>query len=66
MKYILKRTLTTTECPWLLNNIKKDTIIFEYTKYTYGCISPTGIACSLKQDEEPFFEVPRNSIKVVD
>jgi len=47
-------------------DLKKGEILYEYTKYTYGCISPTGIAATFKPGKEPFFEVPRIHVKLID
>lgn len=63
MKVILNRDVTTTECHWLEEDIKKGTELFIYDGYTYGCIQPSGTACSLVEGETPFFEVPTDAIQ---
>ncbi len=62
MKKIILKDLTTNEFPWLDNDIKKGTIVYEYTGCTYGVISPEGISVSYENGICPFFEVPRNSV----
>lgn len=64
MKYKLKRTVSTTECPWLDENIEKGSIVYKYYGHTYGCISPLGIACTMKEGETPFLEIPRDSLEL--
>ena len=64
-KLVLTREVTPKECFWLSHAYSKGEEVFEYTSRTYGCISPNGIACSEKDDETPFFELPKDSIKIV-
>ena len=66
MKFILIRTVTKKECPWLDQDLPKGFIVYNYVGYTYGCISRDGKAVSLKDDpkaQEPFFEIPRDSFE---
>lgn len=62
-RFILTRDIPKKECNWLDRNYKKGEIVFEYTGYTYGCISNTGKAFSDNYDLEPFFELPNNAVK---
>lgn len=62
MKYILRRTVTKEECPWLEKPIYISTIVFEYFGTTYGCISHLGKAFSRIEGETPFFELPKDSV----
>lgn len=54
---ITNRDITTGECPWLDEDIKKGTVVYEYEGCTYGCIGK-GMACTLIEGEDPFFELP--------
>ena len=56
------RDITQKECPWLSIDIAKNTTLFKYKNYTYGYISPTGVAATFQKDKEPFFEVPRDAV----
>lgn len=60
MKGKIDRLLTKKECPWLNldSSIKKNTIVYKYYGPTYGCITPSGIAVTLIENEGPFFEIP--------
>ena len=58
MKYLVKRNIGKTICPWLDSRIREGTVVYEYTGYTYGCISDTGVAVTFKEGVEPFFELP--------
>lgn len=62
-KFKVIREITIKECCWLENNILKDTIIYIYDGYTYGCITHTGVAVTVNYNELPFFEVPKDAIK---
>ena len=60
---VLKRPLTSTECPWLTEDIQEGKVVFLYTGHTYGCVSHAGIAVTDKPDEDPFYEVPRDCVE---
>lgn len=62
-KFKLTRDVTKKECPWLDRDYKKGEELFEYAGHTYGCISPNGIACSDKDQESPFYEIPKDSLE---
>lgn len=62
MIYKTNRALTLKECPWLDDEIKKGIIVYKYTGYTYECVSESGTACSMKEGESPFFELPTDSL----
>ena len=36
--------------------------VYEYSGYTYGCISPSGIAVSDQPEMSPFYEMPADSV----
>lgn len=59
--YKLKRNVTQIEYPWLGRNYKQDKVVYNYEKCTYGCIE-SGIAVTIIPDEEPFFELPIDSL----
>lgn len=66
-RYITTREITVEECPWLLSDIPANAILYACVKWTYGCISPGGVAMTLNSDGDyPFFEVPRNAVKSYD
>ena len=58
MKYKFIRDVSTKD-----RNFYKDEIVFGYSGYSYGCISPSGIACCEKAGETPFFEIPGDALK---
>lgn len=66
MKNVLIIDVTPTECNWLHKTFKKGDFVYEYHGYTYGCISPKGKAFSEEDGENPFFELPKDSVKPVD
>ena len=64
-KFQLTRDVTLNECNWLDRDYKKGEIVFEYPLYTYGCVSNHGVACSEKDSESPFFELPTDALKEI-
>lgn len=62
MEYKTTRDITTKECSWLNDTILKDTTVFSYQGCTYGCLSSNGVAVSFDDGEEPFFELPEDSL----
>jgi len=66
MKYEVARTVTTEECDWLEEDIKQGTIVYKFSGATYGCIGPNGTAVSLTKGENPFFELPYDSLKLIE
>lgn len=62
MEKILNRDVTTQECDWLDEEIKKGTTVYEFHGCTYGCVSPGGVAVTLEDGKAPFFEIPADSI----
>lgn len=61
-KLILKRDITQNECEWLPRELKQGETVYEYTGHTYGCISETGIAVLIQEDNS-FYEIPLNSVE---
>ena len=57
----LIRAVTEKECPWLSKNLPQGKKVYEYSGYTYGCISSRGVAVSDKPDTTPFYEVPKDA-----
>lgn len=65
MKYKLLNDVNRSEHPWLDRDFKTGEIVFSYPSCTYGCISHIGIACTEIKDEDPFFELPLDSLKII-
>jgi len=64
--YRLIRDVTRNDCPWLNEDFKKGDTVFKYFGRTYGKISSSGTACTLKQSKLPFFELPNDCLAVVE
>ena len=65
-KYRVIRSVTYNECSWLERDFTEGEILYEYPGYTYGCISPSGIALTEDPDGgEPFFEFPYNAVEEI-
>jgi len=64
-KLRLTRDVTQEECPWLDRTFKEGEEVFKYTGYTYGCVTGSGIACTLVENETPFFELPMSALDVI-
>ena len=64
-KFRLIRNITLNECDWLDRDYKKGEIVFEYPLYTYGVVSSKVVACSEKDSESPFFELPKDALKEI-
>lgn len=62
LKGSLVRDVTQNECPWLKVACLKGATVYRYEDYTYGVISPQGVAVSLVPDQTPFFELPSDAI----
>ncbi len=66
MKGRLNKKVAMEECPWLKDlfgfDLEAGTTVFRYPFYTYGCITPTGVAVTFELRKPPFFEVPRNAV----
>jgi hypothetical protein len=60
----LTRDVTKHECPWLYRDYKKGEIVFEYPLYIQGNITNEGIACSDRDWESPYFELPKNCLGI--
>lgn len=60
--YVLTRDVTQQECPWLDHDLKAGMLLWEYTGYDYGVITPGGVAVSARVGDFPFFEVPRDAV----
>ena len=64
-KFRLKRNILKEECSWLDRDFHEGEIVFEYPLYTYGCIGKNGEACSEKEWESPFFELPKDALETI-
>ena len=56
----LKRDVLQSEFKHLKRDFKKGEIVYLYGRYTYGCISESGVACTI-DGKLPFFELPKNA-----
>jgi hypothetical protein len=63
MKYKITRELKKSEYRWLDQDIPKGTVVFSYEGCTYGCISDRGQAVTLKENTNPFYEVPKDALE---
>lgn len=61
-QFILNRDVTVEECHWLFQGFKKGEAVYKFTGPTYGCISPSGTACSDENGIGPFFELPTDAL----
>ena len=57
-KLIIRNTLLKKDYGYLPFDFKKGDIVYRYNGCTYGCISPLGIAITLKEGKTPFYEIP--------
>ena len=58
----LTRDVLKKDYPWLPRDFSVGEIVYEYEGYCYGVISPGGTACTLVDNETPFYELPTNSL----
>lgn len=62
--YQAVRNVEITECYWLQEAVKKGEILYGYSGVTYGCCSSSGLVVTRdRHGNEPFFEVPSDSIE---
>jgi len=60
---IVAREVTIEECPWLDEPMPSGTLVHRFTLSTYGCCYlEEGIPVSIRADEYPFFELPRDAL----
>lgn len=59
---ILNRTVTTSECDWLDEDLPAGKEVFRFDGCTYGCISEGGVAVSDKPGDEFSYEVPSDAV----
>lgn len=62
MKGILNREVTTQECFWLKKDLHQGDMVYKYSGYTYGVMSPNGVAVTDEKDVTPFYEIPSDAI----
>lgn len=63
-KLVMIRDVAPSECSWLDSTLHKGLTVYEYNGCVYDCVSNSGIAITLKDNELPFMEVPLNAIGV--
>ena len=61
-KLILNRDVDMGECHWLERDYKEGELVFDYTGYTYGCCTDSGVPVSEIEDASPFFELPADAV----
>lgn len=61
--YELSRKVTQEECPWLERDYEEGEIVYAYYGCTYGCVTPSGTACSEVEGETPFLEFPTDALR---
>lgn len=65
-QYLTTRRVTTDECPWLADIIKRDIekgeVVYYFTKPTYGAVNEFPAAL---QEDYPFFELPWDSVEEI-
>ncbi len=64
--YELTRNIARTEFRWLKRDFKKSEIVYRYYGPTYDCIGCNGYAFTIKPNELPFFELPKDSVSIMD
>lgn len=65
-QYFTRKRITKKECPWLDKSLPKGLKVYPYYGATYGCVSPSGIAVTLVDDQTPFFEIPRIKLLAIE
>ena len=58
----LSRDLLMEDHPWLKKDLRGGHQVYRFSGYTYGVISPGGVAVSEEPGENPFFEVPHDAV----
>ena len=58
----LTRNVTQEECPWLEADLSEGKEVHKFDGATYGCITDSGVAVSDTVDENPFYEIPIDSV----
>lgn len=64
-KYVLIKDVNQSEFPYLKKDFSKDKIVYLFEDPTYGCITKNGTAFSERYNENPFFELPNDSVAFV-
>jgi hypothetical protein len=60
---LVTRNITRTECPWLDEEVPKETLVWLYNGPTYDCISDSGTAVALHKPDSNFWvEIPKNAV----
>jgi len=61
-RFKVARDVTAAECPWLDDDIRAGTIVFEYRGPTYGLKGHEGLIFVSFDGGTPFFEFPLNCL----
>lgn len=64
-KYILTKNINQSDFAHLKRSFSKGEIVYLFEGPTYGCISKNGKAFSETYNENPFFELPIDSVELV-
>lgn len=66
-QFKMTRTVDKNEQPWMTDPavVREGETVWEYQGCTYGCISEGGIAVSYERGETPCFQVPADSVQLV-
>ena len=64
MKYKLIKDASRKELPWLINAIKKGTIVYSFSGCTYGCCNYSAYTFD-PNGEGQFFELPTGFVEKV-
>jgi hypothetical protein len=59
---ILIRDVTPEECDWLTRTHHKGERVYRFTGATYGCCTPSGLACFDGGEDDPFYELPLDAL----
>jgi hypothetical protein len=63
--YLTTRKLTQKFYRWLPRDIEEGELLHPYYGVTYGSIGPAGVAVTFEAGVTPFYEVPRDGVRMV-
>ena len=61
MKYLLKRNVTSHECPWLERDFKAGDKVYEY-RGPHISSDGSKVYCTEEEYDTSFFELPKNAL----
>lgn len=63
-KFVTTKRIDKSVQPWMQDDeaIEEGIVVYAYSGCTYGCVGD-GIAVTMRPDETPFIEVPRDAVK---